>query len=371
MRLSGFTFIRNAVKYDFPFREAVESMLPLVNELVVNVGRSEDGTEDLVLRLFAEWKQAYPQVDFVRVDSVWDDAKIDSGLVLSEQTNIALDHCTSDWCLYLQADEALHEAEHSVIRNALNDAVKDPTCEGLRLRYLHFYGGYSLVQRAWNWYPSEIRVVRKSSGAQSFGDAQTFRGAGDRKLVTKLIDAHVFHYGHARHPESMKRKISYFHRFWHGDNHGIKVESAYNLNWGNLTWYWGTHPAPYGKRAGEGLSWSPRAEGALPRHVYLLIPRGTAAPAELINKLCASGSAVFSEDSLFGLLRALWRNMKSPVNQRALVDFRAKGLRSWAKFFFGKVLAADAMLAHENKAEGFAVPTASSSSVILKSLSGP
>lgn len=396
MRLSGFTFIRNAVKYDFPFREAVESMLPLVDELVVNVGRSEDDTGDLVARLFAQWRQSYPQVDFVRIDSVWDDTKIDSGLVLSEQTNLALDRCTGDWCLYLQADEALHEGEHATVRQALQEAAADPGCEGLRLRYLHFYGGYSLVQRAWNWYPSEIRLIRKSSGARSFGDAQTFKGPGDRPLKTRLIGAHVFHYGHARHPDSMKRKISYFHRFWHGDDHGIKVEAAYNLKWKDLSWYWGSHPAPYEKRAGDGLAWSPRAQGPLPRQVFLLLPPdGEAAAPGLIERLIGAGCAIHAEQTLFGLLRALWRRMDGPIAERAFVDLgagRRPAILTWAlgwlaRFFFGKSLAVSAGLAppswaasgynaiagltHENKAEGFAVPPASSSDVILRSLSGP
>jgi hypothetical protein len=44
MKVSGFTFIRNAIKYDYPIVEAIQSILPLCDEVVVAVGNSEDET---------------------------------------------------------------------------------------------------------------------------------------------------------------------------------------------------------------------------------------------------------------------------------------------------------------------------------------
>lgn len=286
MLLSGFTFIRNALKFDFPITECVESMLPLVDELVINVGKSEDGTEALV--------ETYRSPKIRIIHSVWDDTKTDRGLVLSEQTNIALEACRGRWALYLQADEALHEAEHPFIRKAVEEADREgaaggPELDGFRLRYLHFYGGYGLIQRPWNWYPSEIRILRKASGAKSYGDAQTFRiprGGADHELKTGLLDAHVFHYGHARAPEVMARKIRYFHRFWHGDSHGIAVEKAYNLDWKNLVWYWGSHPAAYATRIAAGRAWSPSpAQAAAGREWSNVVIYAMAAQSELAVEL--------------------------------------------------------------------------------------
>ena len=44
MKVSGFTFCRNAVRYDYPVTESIRSIVPIVDEFVVNVGRCEDGT---------------------------------------------------------------------------------------------------------------------------------------------------------------------------------------------------------------------------------------------------------------------------------------------------------------------------------------
>ncbi len=379
--LSGFTFIRNALKYDFPIREAAESMLPLIDELVINVGRSEDGTESFIEELIAGWRKTYPQVEYKTVHSVWDDTKTDSGLVLSEQTNIALDACSNDWALYLQGDEALHEEDHGTISKALAAASEDPACEGLRLKYLHFYGGYTLIQQPWNWYPSEIRLVRRSAGARSFGDAQTFRRADGGKLNTLLIDAHVYHYGHARHPDTMKQKIAYFHRFWHGDNHGIKVGKAYNLDLKSLVWFWGTHPAPYARRVGEGMAWSPKPvlhDGPKPV-VYIL--NNSSHERQFARELQEELGVVGYRSQIVNNVGEAKRHARrGKIKDRVLVDLDAsgacifkaatRGLLGAGSFSPRIAHAPEGALGktvrrlythvnwgrHENTAEGFAVP---------------
>lgn len=50
MKISGFTIIRNAVLNDYPITEAIRSILPVVDEMIVLVGDSEDETEALIKR---------------------------------------------------------------------------------------------------------------------------------------------------------------------------------------------------------------------------------------------------------------------------------------------------------------------------------
>lgn len=325
MLLSGFTFIRNAKKYDFPIKECIESMLAVVDELIINVGKSDDGTEEFIASLES------PKIKII--NSVWDDSKTDRGLVLSEQTNIALDACSGKWALYLQADEALDEREHALIRAAVEAEDREPSpVDGFRFRYLHFYGGYTLVQRPWNWYPAEIRVIRVASGARSYGDAQTFRLADDRELRTKLLDAHVFHYGHAREPEKMAQKIRYFHRFWHGDQHGIQVAQAYKLDHKNLVWYWGNHPHAYESRVASGISWSPRPDQVVGRkfkHIVIAASERELALAEELQRLIASHAApppqVKITTGLSSWIRTIFKQaFTRKRSESAIVDLRAE-----------------------------------------------
>ena len=48
MKVSGFTIVRNAIKYGYPVVESINSILPIRDEFIVNVGDSEDGTLELI-----------------------------------------------------------------------------------------------------------------------------------------------------------------------------------------------------------------------------------------------------------------------------------------------------------------------------------
>ncbi|NNE56041.1 MAG: glycosyltransferase family 2 protein, partial [Flavobacteriales bacterium] len=91
MKVSGFTFIRNAIKYDYPIEEAIGSILPLCDEVVVAVGRSEDSTLELV--------QAIAPAKIRIIETTWDDTLREGGQVLAEETNkaFAATDPESDW----------------------------------------------------------------------------------------------------------------------------------------------------------------------------------------------------------------------------------------------------------------------------------
>jgi len=93
MKVSGFTFVRDAVRLDYPIVESIQSILPIVDEFVVNVGASDDGTLDLV--------RSIPSPKIRIVESTWNPNLSSGGYVLSQQTNIALFNCTGDWAIYL------------------------------------------------------------------------------------------------------------------------------------------------------------------------------------------------------------------------------------------------------------------------------
>ena len=99
MIVSGFTFVRNAVLYDYPVVESITSMLPLCDEVVVCLGNSTDTTEALVRSIDS------PKIKII--NSVWDESLRKGGRVLAIETNKALQAIRpdADWALYLQADE--------------------------------------------------------------------------------------------------------------------------------------------------------------------------------------------------------------------------------------------------------------------------
>jgi len=210
MKVSGFTIVRNAIKFDYPVVESIRSVLPLVDEMVVLVGQSEDGTRDLIASI------GDPKIKIA--DSIWDDRLREGGRVLAVETDKAqaLLAPDSDWAIYIQADEVLHEQDYPAIRASMEQYCSQSDVEGLLFHYIHFYGAYGFVADSRRWYRNEIRIIRPHRGIQSWKDAQGFRKAG-KKLRVKRVDATVHHYGWVKPPEKQQAKQQSFHKMWHDD----------------------------------------------------------------------------------------------------------------------------------------------------------
>ena len=237
MKVVGFTFVRNGIIYDYPFLESIRSLLPLCDEVIVAVGRSDDSTLEQIQTLHSSK---------VRIlETVWDDSLRKDGTILSQQTNLALDQAAGDWAIYLQADEVLHEKEYPIIKHSLALYKNMNEVEGLLFHYKHFYGSYKYIGDSRRWYRREIRIVRPTSKVRSWGDAQGFRIDG-RKLHVKLIDASVYHYGWVKPPDIQMLKQKYFNKLWHPDDWvdqhvGDAAEYDYR-QCGKLKLFDGTHP---------------------------------------------------------------------------------------------------------------------------------
>ena len=252
MKISGFTIVRNAIKYDYPAVEAIRSILPLCDEVVVAVGQSDDGTLELIRGIDS------PKIRIV--ETIWDDSLRAGGRVLAVETDKALAAVApdADWAVYIQADEVIHEQYLPVMRQAMEAHLHNSQVEGLLLKYLHFYGSYAYVGDSARWYRREIRVVRPNGQVASYRDAQGFRTLDDRKLRVKLINAYVYHYGWVRTPDQMRQKLKDFPQYWYNDAEmqAIRQEAeAFDYSQvDSLAAFRGTHPQVMQARI-ERMSW--------------------------------------------------------------------------------------------------------------------
>lgn len=253
MKVSGFSFIRNAIQYDYPIVEAIQSILPLCDEFVIAVGQSDDGTLELI--------QSIPSEKIRIVETVWDDSLREGGRVLAVETDKALAAIApdSDWAFYIQGDEVLHEKYWPVIREAMQKYKDVPEVEGLLLRYLHFYGSYRYVGDSRRWYRREIRIVRPNGNVVAYRDAQGFRTRDNRKLNVKLIDAVMYHYGWVKPPDKQVEKLGNFGKYWHTDEYMARTrEKLKEFDYSavdSLTLFEGTHPAVMQPRI-DRMNWT-------------------------------------------------------------------------------------------------------------------
>jgi hypothetical protein len=252
MKISGFTIIRNAIINDYPVVESIRSVLPMVNEMIVLVGKSDDDTEGLIRSI---------NNDKIRIfHSVWDPQYFQGGRILAIETDKALAHIdpSSDWALYIQADELIHEKFHANVLNAAEKYRNNPNVEGLLFNYLHFYGTYDYVGDSRKWYNKEIRVIRNDRSIRSYRDAQGFRKEG-RKLHVKQIDAWVYHYGWVKSPKQMMEKNRNFIELWSEESakkEQMQSKDIFDFNeFDSLAPFTGTHPEVMKNRVAE-KNWS-------------------------------------------------------------------------------------------------------------------
>lgn len=213
MKVSGFTIIRNAIKYDFPAVEAISSALPLCDEFVVAVGDCNDGTLELIQSINS------PKIKIVR--TVWEEEKYRSKNleILAVETNKAFKEISkdSDWAFYIQSDEALHEQYLDNTYKTMQQWKDNEKVEGLLFNYKHFYGSYDYVGASPRWYRKEIRIIRNRADIFSYKDAQGFRKLPNDKLGVKQIDATMYHYGYVRDPKKLAEKMN-FNQAMHSDD---------------------------------------------------------------------------------------------------------------------------------------------------------
>lgn len=251
MKVCGFTFIRNAIKYDYPIVEAITSILPLCDKFIVVVGNSEDNTRNLIERINPS------KINIV--DSVWDDSLRENGKVLAVETNKALDELPVDydWAFYIQGDEVVHEKYHSTILNSMKKWEDDKSVDGLLFKYFHFYGSYDYVGDSTQWYRNEVRIIRCDKEIRSYRDAQGFKKKG-RLLNVKDSEAAIFHYGWVKPPFQQQEKQKYFNKLWHTDEWLKKnVSSANEFDYSkidSLKKFTGTHPLIMQKRI-QNINW--------------------------------------------------------------------------------------------------------------------
>ncbi len=196
MKVSGFTIARNVIKFNYPILESIQSILPICDEFIVNVGDSDDGTLDLIRSIGS---------DKIRIiQNIWDPAG--GAEVLSAQTNLALKECAGDWAFYLQSDEVIHQKDLKKLKRMMEEHLQDKEVDALRFRWLHFYGSYFRYRIDSGWYQKQDRIIRNNGIVESCGDAFGFRRRDGHPLRRMSAHCFVYHYGWVQPNEVMTRR---------------------------------------------------------------------------------------------------------------------------------------------------------------------
>ena len=237
MLISAFTFARNTDKYYYPVKESITSVLPIAGEVIVALGAgdADDKTEEIIHSIGDNKIRIYHRQ--------WDPALFASSKIFAHETGFALNQCKGTWCLYLQADEVLHEDDLEVIVQACKKYEHDMDVDGMLFSYEHFWGDYEHLVETHGLIRNEIRVLRNGIGAYSYQDALSFRKGNDEKLNVVKIPARIFHYGYMRPPHLMGAKRKVHNDMHHGTSAPAEEKPTYDWGpLGGLKSFKGTHP---------------------------------------------------------------------------------------------------------------------------------
>ena len=212
MKISAFTFIKNGEILGYPFIQSIQSILPIVDEFVINVGQSEDDTLALIQSI------NNPKIRIIQ--STWNDNMHDRGYVYGQQKMIAQFNCTGDWAFYIEGDEVYHEDDLDKIKASMQMHVDNPNVEALVFDFYHFYGNANSYLDSPGWYRSEARIIKNS--VRSYApDGLFWLVLGSNKKgrypKAKHTGARCYHYGWVRSEEQMNLKSEKVQKYWGGE----------------------------------------------------------------------------------------------------------------------------------------------------------
>lgn len=275
MKVSGFTFLKNAQMLGYPFVESIRSILPIVDEFVIALGPCEDQTEAMLNAI------GDPKIRIIH--TAWSDKMKDRGYVYGQQKMIAQFNCTGDWVFYLEGDELVHENDLAGIRGSMEKHLDNPAVEALVFDYLHFYGNKNTYLWSPGWYRRAPRILKNS--IRSYAPDGLFWLVLDKNKVGRypraaLVGATMYHYGWVRSEAQMNLKSEQVEQYWDKKPRAID----YSQFDGSIARaFTGTHPEVV-------RAWLPAADG-----VY------QADPAHRLSKRERRHRAMLKVEKWFGL----------------------------------------------------------------------
>jgi len=246
MKVSAFTFIKNGQILGYPFIQSIQSILPIVDEFVINVGESEDDTLTIIQSIKS------PKIRIIQ--SKWNDNMHDHGYVYGQQKMIAQFNCTGDWAFYIEGDEVYHEDDLDKIKASMQAHVDNSEVEALVFDFYHFYGNANSYLDSPGWYRSEARIIKNSIRSYA-PDGLFWLVLGSNKKgrypKAKHTGARCYHYGWVRSEEQMNLKSKKVQQYWGGEP--AKIDYS-QMDQSIIKEFTGTHPK-------VAQDWLPKEKG--------------------------------------------------------------------------------------------------------------
>lgn len=194
MTLGGTMFVMNGQKYDYNYLETIACLKELCDEVVVCAIPTDDGT--------VTWLRMVPGIKLILIDEeLWNATHGKERL--SYFSNIAIANLTTDWNIYCQADEVIHQDSFPSIRRAIETDREAFMCSRLNL----WRDPYSMLNVQGSRNPCSPQVIRLArTRYRCIGDGESLDAPASMEFVDDIL---IYHMGFVRKRDVMKSKIQH------------------------------------------------------------------------------------------------------------------------------------------------------------------
>jgi len=231
--LGGNVCIRNGFRLDYCWREAVKSLLPVCDQVVICDCDSQDSTREFIDR----WASQEPKI--VVVNYPWTDPRGSSDW-WPTWLNYSRQHLSTDMHIQLDADEVLHEEDYELVRNG-RDAKAT-----LFFHRLNFWKDHrNLIP---DGHCCGTKVLRMAPANMPLPSDYPWEPAAATMAQAVQSAIRVFHYGFLRHREQFFLKAREVQRIWVNDyDPRLQKAETFAGNWMTMEGVtgWENHLVPY------------------------------------------------------------------------------------------------------------------------------
>jgi len=192
--LSAFTIVKNFINYGYPLPEAIISILPLVDEFVVLITDSKDGS----LKTLEMFRDQYSKIKIFQED----EPSIKGPIYYSYLTNKAKEYCKKDseYLIYIQADEIFHE---ETVEYLVHYMLKERAYD---LYFFNLTANYYYIDLRLKW---RTKIIKNEHQIKSINDAIRFNINGIKLFTPKP----VYHFVYAFPLNTYFRLKKHYERF--------------------------------------------------------------------------------------------------------------------------------------------------------------